>query len=78
MTEDDIAVKSPGQGLSPVKMPALIGKRIARAMAADDYFFPSDLSEGGVKARSYRSAVRGACPCAITIPNDSWKSASPI
>jgi sialic acid synthase SpsE/sugar phosphate isomerase/epimerase len=54
VTEDDIAVKSPGQGLSPLKMPALIGKRLTRAMAVDDYFFPSDLNEGAAKARRYR------------------------
>jgi N-acetylneuraminate synthase len=54
VSEDDIAVKSPGQGLSPLKMPALIGRKLARAMAADDYFFPSDLSDGAAKARRYR------------------------
>jgi N-acetylneuraminate synthase len=54
LTESDIAVKSPGQGLSPLKMPALIGKRLNRAMSADDYFFPSDLGDGVAKARRYR------------------------
>ena len=54
VTENDIAVKSPGQGLSPLKMPALIGRKLGRAMAADDYFFPSDLSDGVTKARRYR------------------------
>jgi N-acetylneuraminate synthase len=51
---DDIAVKSPGQGLSPLKMPALIGRKLGRAMAADDYFFPSDLSDSATRARRYR------------------------
>jgi sialic acid synthase SpsE len=54
VSEDDIAVKSPGQGLSPLRMPALIGRTLGRAMAADDYFFPSDLSDGAAKARRYR------------------------
>jgi N-acetylneuraminate synthase len=54
ISDADIAVKSPGQGLSPLKMPALIGRRINRAMAADDYFFQSDLDEGAAKARRYR------------------------
>jgi sialic acid synthase SpsE/sugar phosphate isomerase/epimerase len=54
ISDADIAVKSPGQGLSPVKMPALIGRRIGRAMAPDDYFFQSDLDEGAAKARRYR------------------------
>jgi N-acetylneuraminate synthase len=54
ISENDIAVKSPGQGLSPLKMPALIGKPLKRKMAADDYFFQSDLDEGAAKARRYR------------------------
>ena len=54
VTEADIAVKSPGQGLSPLKLPALIGRRLGRAMAADDYFFQSDLRDGVSKARRYR------------------------
>jgi N-acetylneuraminate synthase len=54
ISDDDIAVKSPGQGLSPLKMPALIGKTLKRRMAADDYFFQSDLDEGAAKARRYR------------------------
>jgi N-acetylneuraminate synthase len=54
ISDDDIAVKSPGQGLSPLKMPALIGKVLKRRMAADDYFFQSDLDEGAAKARRYR------------------------
>lgn len=52
--EADIAVKSPGQGLSPLKMPALLGRKLTRTMAADDYFFQSDLDEGAAKARRYR------------------------
>nr|QDF39270.1 TIM barrel protein [Bradyrhizobium symbiodeficiens] len=54
ISEADIAVKSPGQGLSPLKMPALLGRKLTRTMAADDYFFQSDLDEGAAKARHYR------------------------
>lgn len=54
ITEADIAVKSPGQGLSPLKMPALLGRKLTRTMAADDYFFQSDLDESAAKARRYR------------------------
>jgi N-acetylneuraminate synthase len=54
VAETDVAVKSPGQGLSPLKMPALIGRRLNRAMARDDYFFQSDLADGGATARRYR------------------------
>lgn len=54
ISEGDIAVKSPGQGLSPLKMPALLGRKLTRTMTADDYFFQSDLDEGAAKARRYR------------------------
>ncbi|QQO23076.1 N-acetylneuraminate synthase family protein [Bradyrhizobium diazoefficiens] len=54
ITEADIAVKSPGQGLSPLKMPALLGRKLTRTMAADDYFFQSDLDESAAKARRFR------------------------
>ncbi|WP_245320324.1 N-acetylneuraminate synthase family protein [Bradyrhizobium lablabi] len=54
VAESDIAVKSPGQGLSPLKMPALIGRPLNRAMAKDDYFFQSDLDNGAATARRYR------------------------
>ncbi|WP_256808430.1 N-acetylneuraminate synthase family protein [Bradyrhizobium sp. Bra64] len=54
ISDSDIAVKSPGQGLSPLKMPALLGRRLTRTMATDDYFFQSDLDEGTAKARRYR------------------------
>jgi len=54
VAESDVAVKSPGQGLSPLKMPALIGRRLDRAMARDDYFFQSDLANGPTTARRYR------------------------
>ncbi|MCK1483027.1 MULTISPECIES: N-acetylneuraminate synthase family protein [unclassified Bradyrhizobium] len=54
ISDRDIAVKSPGQGLSPLKMPALLGRKLTRTMAGDDYFFQSDLDEGTAKARRYR------------------------
>ncbi|WP_247329075.1 N-acetylneuraminate synthase family protein [Bradyrhizobium sp. 21] len=54
ISDSDVAVKSPGQGLSPLKMPALLGRKLTRAMATDDYFFQSDLDDGTAKARRYR------------------------
>ncbi|WP_247412038.1 N-acetylneuraminate synthase family protein [Bradyrhizobium sp. 150] len=54
ISESDVAVKSPGQGLSPLKMPALLGRKLTRTMATDDYFFQSDLDEGTAKARRFR------------------------
>ncbi|MGE0626217.1 MAG: N-acetylneuraminate synthase family protein [Hyphomicrobiaceae bacterium] len=51
--EGDIAVRSPGQGVSPLAMPRLVGRTLTRAMRKDDYFFASDLEAGGDKARAY-------------------------
>ena len=54
LAEDDVAVKSPGQGLSPLLLPRLAGRPLRRAMRKDDYFFASDLREGAAEARAYR------------------------
>ncbi len=67
VTENDIAVKSPGQGLSPLKMPALIGRKLGRAMAADDYFFPSDLESDDVsKPRRYKFGRPWGVPVSLS------------
>lgn len=51
---EDLLVRSPGQGLSPVYLPKLIGMSTKRPMEADDYFFLSDLGEAPRAARGYR------------------------
>jgi len=54
IVEEDVAVRSPGQGLSPLRLPELLGRRAGRAFARDDYFYASDLGEAGAVVRSYR------------------------
>ncbi len=51
---EDLLVRSPGQGLSPIYLPKLIGLAIHRPMKADDYFFASDLRASHVGARTYK------------------------
>ena len=51
---EDLLVRSPGQGLSPIYLPRLIGRKTFRAMEADDYFFASDLEAEAAGARAYR------------------------
>ncbi len=51
---EDLLVRSPGQGLSPIYLPRLIGRKTSRAMEADDYFFVSDLEPETTGARSYK------------------------
>ena len=45
ITPEMVTVKSPGKGLSPDKMPLLIGTVAKRNMAAGEAFFPSDLAK---------------------------------
>ncbi|MCB9409840.1 MAG: N-acetylneuraminate synthase family protein [Mycolicibacterium sp.] len=53
ITEADVIVRSPGQGLSPIHLPELLGRRISRSMKMDDYFFPSDLQNDAARPRAY-------------------------
>ncbi|MCS6761552.1 MAG: N-acetylneuraminate synthase family protein [Candidatus Devosia symbiotica] len=53
ITEADIQVRSPGQGLSPLQMPELIGHSIARDLEEGDYFIASDLTADAMLARRY-------------------------
>jgi N-acetylneuraminate synthase len=54
VSEEVVAVRSPGQGLSPLMLPKLVGRKLRRAMNADDYFFASDLQDSAVHSRAYR------------------------
>jgi sialic acid synthase SpsE/sugar phosphate isomerase/epimerase len=54
ITEDDLLVRSPGQGLPALELPRLLGRKTRRAMKPDDYFFASDLVDGAATARRYR------------------------
>jgi N-acetylneuraminate synthase len=44
LTEQDIIVRSPGQGLSPLNYEKLLGLALGRDMEKEDYFFKSDIS----------------------------------
>lgn len=43
LTEDDICLKSPGDGLPPYKLPKIIGKRVKRDLKEEDYIFLKDV-----------------------------------
>ncbi|NCX93489.1 MAG: hypothetical protein EBX40_02290, partial [Gammaproteobacteria bacterium] len=53
LTENHIKVRSPGQGLSPQRYKALIGRTLSHAMAEEDFFYPSDLEDQRIEPRSY-------------------------
>jgi sialic acid synthase SpsE/sugar phosphate isomerase/epimerase len=54
ITADLIAIRSPGQGLSPYRKAELVGRKAVRDMAAGDCFFASDLDETVDRARAFR------------------------
>jgi sialic acid synthase SpsE/sugar phosphate isomerase/epimerase len=48
-----IKVRSPGQGLSPQRYEALIGRTLQHDMGEEDFFYPSDLQDNRIEPRSY-------------------------
>jgi sialic acid synthase SpsE/sugar phosphate isomerase/epimerase len=53
ITSSAVVVRSPGKGLQPNKINALIGRRTKREMKAGDFFFPDDLSDEIIGRRNY-------------------------
>jgi sialic acid synthase SpsE/sugar phosphate isomerase/epimerase len=51
---EHIKVRSPGQGLSPQRYEALLGRTLSHDMAEEDFFFPSDLQNERIEPRDYR------------------------
>jgi len=49
-----VAVKSPGRGLQPNHLGALVGRTLRRPVAAGDFFYATDLSDTVAKGRNYR------------------------
>ena len=52
--ENDVAARSPGRGLQPDRRSQLVGKKIKRKIEEGDFFYPSDLLDDSLEARSYR------------------------
>lgn len=53
LAPEHIKVRSPGQGLSPQKYEALIGRKLQRDMDNEDFFYTSDLSNVHIHPREY-------------------------
>ena len=53
ITDEMIAIRSPGQGLQPNRKSELVGKINKVEKNAGDFFFPSDLEEDVVEATDY-------------------------
>lgn len=53
ISDADLTLQSPGQGLQPYHRSSLLGRTARRAMEPGDFFFPSDLADGVTQARDY-------------------------
>ena len=54
IADEDLELRSPGQGLQPYHRTSLVGRKAMRTFAPGDFFFPSDLADGVAKPRPYR------------------------
>ena len=62
VAEDDILIKSPGQGLSPQRYKDLIGITLKRDIEREGFFFNSDLEVKSYTARKYRFPMPWGIP----------------
>lgn len=53
ITAELVEVRSPGRGLQPNRLPALIGRKARRRIEAGDFFFASDIDPGQGTARDF-------------------------
>jgi sialic acid synthase SpsE/sugar phosphate isomerase/epimerase len=51
---EHIKVRSPGQGLSPQRYEALLGRTLQHDMMEEDFFYPSDLKDQRIEPRLYQ------------------------
>jgi sialic acid synthase SpsE/sugar phosphate isomerase/epimerase len=51
---EHIKVRSPGQGLSPQRYEALLGRTLQHDMTEEDFFYPSDLKDQRIEPRPYQ------------------------
>lgn len=54
ITAELLEVRGPGRGLQPNRIRELLGRRATRDFAPGDFFFPGDLVDSGVSARTFQ------------------------
>ena len=59
---EHIQVRSPGQGLSPQHYDALLGRELSHDMGAEDFFFPSDISDDRIQPKAYEFSLPWGIP----------------
>lgn len=50
---EHVVVRSPGRGLQPNLLRALIGRTLSRPVLAGEFFYPSDLEDAQIQPRAY-------------------------
>jgi sialic acid synthase SpsE/sugar phosphate isomerase/epimerase len=60
--ESSLRIASPGQGLSPYRLPELIGKKSRRQLRVGDFLFASDLSVDVVRPRDFKFPIKWGVP----------------
>lgn len=58
----DIAVRSPGQGLSPQRYPDLLGKKLSRDISKQAFFFETDITGTVIEPRDYNFKLPWGVP----------------
>lgn len=53
ISRDDVTVKSPGRGLQPNRLDALLGRTSRRVVEEGDFFYPGDLTDAVSQGRPY-------------------------
>ncbi|CAH0527230.1 N-acetylneuraminate synthase family protein [Vibrio hippocampi] len=62
ITEEMLAIKSPGKGLAPYKMGDLVNRVAVRDIAKNDFFYQSDIDGNVVQARKYQLPLKYGIP----------------
>jgi sialic acid synthase SpsE/sugar phosphate isomerase/epimerase len=60
--EASFRIASPGQGLSPYRLPELLGKKSRRKLLRGDFVFASDLVADAVRPRSFNFPIKWGVP----------------
>lgn len=53
VSAEDVEIKSPGRGLQPDRIDALVGQTLHREVPAGDFFYPGDLAAAGTERHEY-------------------------
>ena len=62
ITEADLRIASPGQGLPPYRLPELLGKPAGRDIALSDFLYEEDLTSQAITKRRYQFPVLWGVP----------------